>query len=114
MPRRGITTPLYDPTSMSTPPLTREDVLLLIADGATGAFPLDPIRLMKGAFLVSDMARNRTAGSAHCDVPFWDRHGVDQWVVIEGESLAEVFTEDAPQSEDAEIPEALENEHPNQ
>jgi DNA-binding PadR family transcriptional regulator len=28
-----------------------EDILLLIADGATGSFDLDPIRLMKGGFL---------------------------------------------------------------
>lgn len=30
-----------------------EDVILLIASGATGAFEFDPIRLMKGAFLVA-------------------------------------------------------------
>ncbi|MEX2557810.1 MAG: hypothetical protein WEB06_19540 [Actinomycetota bacterium] len=30
-----------------------EDVVLLIAAGATGPFEFDPIRLMKGAFLVS-------------------------------------------------------------
>lgn len=35
--------------------LTQDDVLLLIADGATGPFDLDPIRLMKGAFLVSQL-----------------------------------------------------------
>jgi hypothetical protein len=30
-----------------------EDVILLVASGATGAFEFDPIRLMKGAFLVA-------------------------------------------------------------
>lgn len=30
-----------------------EDVILLIAGGATGQFEFDPIRLMKGAFLVA-------------------------------------------------------------
>jgi uncharacterized protein len=30
-----------------------EDVVLLIASGSTGAFEFDPIRLMKGAFLVA-------------------------------------------------------------
>jgi uncharacterized protein len=33
-------------------PLTREDVLLLLVEGGTGRHPMDPIRLMKGAFLV--------------------------------------------------------------
>jgi hypothetical protein len=37
--------------------LTQEDALLLIADGATGSYPLDPIRLMKGAFLVTQLGR---------------------------------------------------------
>jgi len=37
--------------------LTQDDVLLLIADGATGSYPLDPIRLMKGAFLVTQLGR---------------------------------------------------------
>jgi hypothetical protein len=37
--------------------LAQEDVLLLIADGATGTFDLDQIRLMKGAFLVSQRGR---------------------------------------------------------
>jgi hypothetical protein len=37
--------------------LDKEDVLLLIADGASGTFDLDPIRLMKGAFLVSQRGR---------------------------------------------------------
>lgn len=31
--------------------LSADDILLLVADGAKGRFPLDPIRLMKGAFL---------------------------------------------------------------
>ena len=38
-------------------PLTREDVLVLLADGAQGPFPLDPVRLMKGAFLVTKRGR---------------------------------------------------------
>jgi hypothetical protein len=33
----------------------RQDILLLIADGADGQFPLDPIRLMKGCFIVSEI-----------------------------------------------------------
>jgi len=33
---------------------TAEDILLLIADGATGRFDLDPVRLMKGSFLASE------------------------------------------------------------
>jgi hypothetical protein len=33
----------------------RQDVLLLIADGADGRFPLDPIRLMKGCFIVAEI-----------------------------------------------------------
>lgn len=43
--------------SAPTDTLTQEDVLLLLADGATGSYPLDPIRLMKGAFLVSRLGR---------------------------------------------------------
>lgn len=31
--------------------LGADDLLLLIADGATGSFDLDPVRLMKGGFL---------------------------------------------------------------
>lgn len=31
--------------------------MLLMADGADGKFPLDPIRLMKGCFLVSQIGR---------------------------------------------------------
>jgi hypothetical protein len=38
--------------------LTREDVLLLLVDGAEGQFPIDPVRLMKGAFLVVRRGRN--------------------------------------------------------
>jgi hypothetical protein len=38
-------------------PLTQDDVLLLVADGAADAFPLDPIRVMKGAFLVSQIGK---------------------------------------------------------
>lgn len=37
--------------------LSREDVVLLLADGAEGGFPLDPVRLMKGAFLVVQRGR---------------------------------------------------------
>ena len=33
----------------------RQDVMLLIADGADGPFPLDPIRLMKGCFIVAEI-----------------------------------------------------------
>jgi hypothetical protein len=33
----------------------RQDVMLLIADGADGRFPLDPIRLMKGCFIVAEI-----------------------------------------------------------
>lgn len=38
-------------------PLGREDILLLLADGAQGRFALDPVRLMKGAFLVVHRGR---------------------------------------------------------
>ena len=33
--------------------MTQEDVLLLIAAGADGPYGLDPVRIMKGAFLAS-------------------------------------------------------------
>ena len=33
----------------------RQDVMLLIADGAGGTFSLDPIRLMKGCFIVAEI-----------------------------------------------------------
>jgi len=33
----------------------RQDIMLLIADGADGPFPLDPIRLMKGCFIVAEI-----------------------------------------------------------
>lgn len=42
---------------MTSSQLTAEDVLLLLAKGATGPYPLDPVRLMKGAFLVSKRGR---------------------------------------------------------
>jgi hypothetical protein len=45
----------YMPNSAS---LTREDVLLLLVDGAEGKYPTDPVRLMKGAFLVVRRGRN--------------------------------------------------------
>jgi hypothetical protein len=34
--------------------LSQEDVLLLLAAGATGPYDLDPIRLMKGTFVVAE------------------------------------------------------------
>lgn len=37
----------------ATQNLTQEDVVLLIAAGADGDYPLDPIRVMKGCFLVT-------------------------------------------------------------
>jgi hypothetical protein len=33
----------------------RQDIMLLIADGADGPYPLDPIRLMKGCFIVDQI-----------------------------------------------------------
>jgi hypothetical protein len=33
----------------------RQDIMLLIADGADGSYPLDPIRLMKGCFIVDQI-----------------------------------------------------------
>jgi DNA-binding PadR family transcriptional regulator len=45
--------------------LTQEDVLLLLADGATGPFDLDPIRIMKGAFLVSQRGRQEWKSLFH-------------------------------------------------
>lgn len=38
-------------------PVQQQDILVLLADGAAGPYPLDPIRLMKGAFLVSQRGR---------------------------------------------------------
>ena len=38
--------------------LTREDLLLLLVDGAGGGYPADPVRLMKGAFLVVKRGRS--------------------------------------------------------
>lgn len=40
----------------------RQDILLLIADGADGKFPLDPIRLMKGCFLVAEIGPDEWKG----------------------------------------------------
>lgn len=37
--------------------LTRDDIVLLLAGGAEGPYPFDPVRLMKGAFLVSQRGR---------------------------------------------------------
>lgn len=45
--------------------LTREDIVLAVATGADGPFQLDPIRLMKACFLVSQ--RGRTAWRAVFD-----------------------------------------------
>jgi hypothetical protein len=39
------------------PSLKREDILILLAAGAIGPYPLDPVRLMKGAFLVVQRGR---------------------------------------------------------
>src|SRR5437870_4588129 len=36
---------------------TRDDIVLLLADGAEGPYPFDPVRLMKSAFLVSQRGR---------------------------------------------------------
>jgi uncharacterized protein len=38
--------------------LTREDVLLLLVDGGDGKYPMDPVRLMKGSFLVVQRGRS--------------------------------------------------------
>jgi hypothetical protein len=40
----------------------RQDILLLIADGADGQFPLDPIRLMKGCFIVAQIGPDEWKG----------------------------------------------------
>ena len=42
-----------------------EDVILLIASGAAGAFEFDPIRLMKGAFLVAQRGPTEWRGFFH-------------------------------------------------
>jgi hypothetical protein len=42
--------------------VTREDLVLLIADGAEGPFPLDPVRLMKGCFIVAMAGRPEWKG----------------------------------------------------
>jgi hypothetical protein len=41
------------------------DVLLLLADGANGPYELDPIRLMKGAFLVAQIGRQEWRSLFH-------------------------------------------------
>lgn len=38
--------------------LTQEDVLLLLVAGGDGPYPIDPVRLMKGAFLVVERGRS--------------------------------------------------------
>lgn len=38
--------------------MTQEDVLLLIAAGADGPYGLDPVRMMKGAFLAAKKGRS--------------------------------------------------------
>jgi hypothetical protein len=37
--------------------MTREDLVLLLADGAEGPYELDPVRLMKGSFIISQAGR---------------------------------------------------------
>src|SRR5271165_707107 len=37
--------------------LDRQDIILLIASGSRSEFPLDPIRVMKGCFIVSQLGR---------------------------------------------------------
>jgi hypothetical protein len=60
--------------------LSPEDILLLLADGATGQFALDPVRLMKGTFLVVERGRAEWRGlfrfEAYDYGPF-DRHVYD-------------------------------------
>lgn len=41
---------------------TQEDLLLLLAAGADGRYDLDPIRLMKGCFIVSQGGRPEWQG----------------------------------------------------
>ena len=41
----------------NAPSITRDDVLLLLIDGADGQYSVDPVRLMKGAFLVVKRGR---------------------------------------------------------
>ena len=38
-------------------PVGREDLILLLADGAEGPYQLDPIRIMKGCFIISQAGR---------------------------------------------------------
>src|SRR5437867_428817 len=40
-----------------TPQLSVEDIILLLAAGADGPYALDPIRVMKGAFVASQAGR---------------------------------------------------------
>jgi|HubBroStandDraft_6_1064221.scaffolds.fasta_scaffold00159_44 hypothetical protein len=42
--------------------VTREDVLLLLVDGADGRYAMDTVRLMKGAFLVARRGRSQWQG----------------------------------------------------
>jgi hypothetical protein len=42
---------------MTRTQLDRQDVILLLAAGADGPYDLDPIRLMKGCFVVSQVGR---------------------------------------------------------
>jgi DNA-binding PadR family transcriptional regulator len=46
---------MNSPMTGQTTALSQDDVMLLIADGASGGYPLDPIRLMKGGFIVSEI-----------------------------------------------------------
>jgi uncharacterized protein len=42
--------------------LTREDLLLLLTHGADGPYPVDPVRLMKGAFLAVERGQPEWKG----------------------------------------------------
>jgi uncharacterized protein len=65
--------------------LTREDILLLITNGAKGPFPLDPIRLMKGAFLVSQRGRSEWKELFHFEA--YDYGPFDKAVYISRDAL---------------------------
>lgn len=38
-------------------PVTQEDLILLLVDGADGPYNVDPVRLMKGCFIISQAGR---------------------------------------------------------
>jgi hypothetical protein len=50
---RGVGLPITWRRVMAS--VDRQDIMLLIADGADGTFLLDPIRLMKGCFIVAEI-----------------------------------------------------------